>query len=84
MNSRRCNLRKMSGKTQSTREGLTVARVQLLQGGQGFSASASVGCTYGYSRCPASRDGICGMMVESSHGYSHPRQAGPGDTQTTP
>jgi len=59
MNSRRCNLRTVGSNTQSTPTGLTVGRrgdSGPLQGRQGFLASASVGCTYGYSRCPASRD----------------------------
>ena len=59
MNSRRCNLRATGGKTIQPRRGLTVDRrgqVRPLQGRLGFSASASVGCTYGYWRCPASRD----------------------------
>ena len=38
-------------------EGLTVPKVRPLQGRQVFLACVSVGFTYGYSLCPASRDG---------------------------
>jgi hypothetical protein len=59
MNSRRWNLRTISGKTQSTPQGLT-GRSGPYQGRQGFAPRTSVGSTYGYSRCPASRD--CGTQ----------------------
>jgi len=62
VNSRRCNLRTKTDKTPSTPKWLTVVRVvrpSFPWGRQVFSASAPVGGTYGYSRCPASRDG-CG------------------------
>ena len=56
MNNRRRNLRTVSGKTQSTLEGLTVARVGPSRADRASRPSVSVGCTYGYSRCLASRD----------------------------
>ena len=89
VNSRRCNLRTMGGQTQSTPAGLTVAR-PALQGRQGFLASASVGCTYGYSRCPVSRDFAVvdlahhlrndGRRNEQNHNFyvAHPGNSGRG------
>ena len=58
MNSRRCNLRIRSRPAApQPRKGLTVAIVRPRQGpGIIQWASPSVGFTYGYSRCPASRD----------------------------
>ena len=58
MNSRRCNLRTNKRQTPINPGGVDRGKspVRPLQGRLGFSAFASVGCTYGYSRCPASRD----------------------------
>ena len=62
MSSRRCNLRAISGKTHPNPEGVVRGK------GRGrFSATVSVGCTYGYPRCLASQDSLPDWIWRTRH-----------------
>jgi len=67
VSSRRCNLRAISGTTHPNPEGVVRGKDRPLQGRHGFSATVSVGCTYGYPRCLASQDSLPDWIWRTRH-----------------